>query len=168
MPIDLNNLSDDVLSYCNDRLYTFIEENLGVDEMMLIKMQSINNVRTLINVPDIMAFLCFNSKEIIELKSRICFIDEDNKRFMVKAGIKTNIDSLISALKAKIKKQTKRTKTFNSSTQLNSDQSNTFASSISNLASIDSQLAPVFSTAPKKIHHIITYIKFPIILKNFV
>ena len=149
MPIDLNNLSDDVLSYCNDRLYTFIEENLGVDEMMLIKMQSINNVRTLINVPDIMAFLCFNSKEIIELKSRICFIDEDNKRFMVKAGIKTNIDSLISALKAKIKKQTKRTKTFNSSTQLNSDQSNTFASSISNLASIDPQLAPVFSTTPK-------------------
>ena len=60
MPIDLNNLSDDVLSYCNDRLYTFIEENLGVDEMMLIKMQSINNVRTLKNVSDIMAFLCFN------------------------------------------------------------------------------------------------------------
>ena len=73
MLIDLNNLSDDVLSYCNDRLYTFIEENLGVDEMMLIKMQSINNVRTLINVPDIMALLCFNSKEIIEFKSRICF-----------------------------------------------------------------------------------------------
>ena len=104
MPFDLNNLSDDVLSYCNDRLYTFIEENLGVNETMLIKMQSINNVRTLINVPDIMAFLCLNSKEIIELKSRICFIDEDNKRFMVKAGIKTNIDSLISALKEKRKK----------------------------------------------------------------
>ena len=57
-------------------------------------------------------FYALISKEIIELKSRICFIDEDNKRFMVKAGIKTNIDSLISALKAKIKKQTKRTKKF--------------------------------------------------------
>ncbi|CAF4276193.1 unnamed protein product, partial [Rotaria sordida] len=76
MSIDLNNLPDDVLSYCNNRLYALIEENLGIDEMMVIKIQSINNVRTLLNIPDIMAFLSFNSKEIIELKRRICFIEE--------------------------------------------------------------------------------------------
>jgi hypothetical protein len=89
MPIDLSNISDDVLSYSNDHLYTFIEESLGTDEMMLIKIQSINNVRALLNVPDLMAFLSFNSKEIVALKQRICFIDEDNERFMVKAGIST-------------------------------------------------------------------------------
>ncbi|CAF4870296.1 unnamed protein product [Rotaria sp. Silwood2] len=112
MSIDLNNLSDDLLSYRNDRLYTFIEENVGIDEMMIIKMQSINNVRILINVPDIMAFLSFNSKEIIEIKSRICFIDEDNKRFMVKAGIQINLDNLISVLKDKRKKTNKTNKNF--------------------------------------------------------
>ncbi|CAF4395395.1 unnamed protein product [Rotaria sp. Silwood2] len=153
MSIDLNNLSDGVLSYCNDRLYKFIEENLGIDEMMVIKMQSINSVRTLINVPDIIAFLSFNSKEIIELKSRICFIDEDNKRFMVKAGIQTNIDNLISVLKDKRKKQTKRRKTSKlssqSSIQLNGDLFNASASNMSNSASIDSQLTLVFSTTPK-------------------
>jgi hypothetical protein len=153
MFIDFNNLSDDVLSYCNDRLYTFIEENLGINEMMIIKMQCINNVRTLIDVPDIMGFLSFNSKEIIELKRHICFIDEDTKRFMVKAGIQANISNFISALKEKRKKQTKRIKacksSSQSSTQLNSDQPNASASNMSNLASTDSQLTPVFSTAPK-------------------
>ncbi|CAF3017336.1 unnamed protein product [Rotaria sp. Silwood2] len=136
MSIDLNNLSDDLLSYRNDRLYTFIEENVGIDEMMIIKMQSINNVRILINVPDIMAFLSFNSKEIIEIKSRICFIDEDNKRFMIKE-----------------KKQTKRIKTSKSSSQssikLNGDLFNASASNMSNLASIDSQSTLVFSTTPQ-------------------
>ncbi len=156
MPIDLSNLSDDVLSYSNDRLHTFIEESLGTDEMMLIKIQSINNVRALLNVPDLMAFLSFNSKEVVALKQRICFIDEDNKRFMIKAGIKTNIDDLVLALKEKKKKETKQKRTYKSSstslqssTQLNGDQSNASQLNASNLTSINSQLTQVFSTTPK-------------------
>jgi hypothetical protein len=113
MSIDLSNISDDVLSYSNDHLYTFIEESLGTDEMMLIKIQSINNVRALLNVPDLMGFLSFNSKEIVALKQRICFIDEDNERFMVKAGIKTNIDDLVLALKEKKKNKQNKTKLIN-------------------------------------------------------
>ncbi|CAF4035091.1 unnamed protein product [Rotaria magnacalcarata] len=146
MPVDLNNLPDDILSYRNNCLYKFIEENFGTDEMMLIKMQSINNISTLITVPDIMAFLNFNCKEIIELKNRICFIGDDNNQFMVKSGIQTNINNLISALKEKRKKQMKRTKpskpSSQSSTQLDSDQSNTSSLNISNLTSTDSQLTP--------------------------
>lgn len=149
MSTDINNLSDDVLSYCNDRLYKFIEENLGINEMMVIKMQCINNVGALINVPDIMTFLSFNSKEIIELKSHICFIDDDDStQFIVKAGIQTNIDNLISVLKNKRKKQMKRMKTSRSSSQLSiqlhDDVPDAFASNMSNLATTDSQLALVF------------------------
>jgi hypothetical protein len=160
MPVDLNNLPDDILSYRNNCLYKFIEENFGTDEMMLIKMQSINNISTLITVPDIMAFLNFNCKEIIELKNRICFIDDDNNQFMVKAGIQTNINNLISALKEKRKKQMKRIKpsktSSQSSTQLDSDQSNTPSLNISNLTSTDSQLTPAIATTPK-IHSLDDY-----------
>ncbi|UJR29459.1 hypothetical protein I4U23_010671 [Adineta vaga] len=156
MPIDLSKLPDDVLSYTNDRLYTFIEETLGLDEMMVIKIQSINNVRALMNVPDIMAFFSFNSKEIIALKKRVCFVDEDNNLFLVKAGIKTNIENLVSSLRKKKNKETKRTKnhkpsstSLQTSTQSNNDQSILSTSNVSDLTSINSQLTPLISTTPK-------------------
>jgi hypothetical protein len=150
MTIDLNNLSDEVLFYSNDQFYKFIEENIGVDEMMLIKLQSIKSSRTLINVPDVLAILSFKCKEIVELKNRICFIDEDDdKNFVVKSGIKTNIIDLITALKEKNNKHIKRKKNSKSSSpKLNDLQSNTSSSNVSSLDSNESQLTPVLSTAP--------------------
>jgi len=155
MPIDLNNLSDEVLFYSNDQFYTFIEECLGVDEMKLIKLQSIKNSKTLISVPDVLTILSFKCKEMIELKSRLCFIDDDNAdNFVVKSGIKTSIDNLITALKEKNCKHTKRTKNFKSSSSLSNLgdlQSNTSLSSTSNCNSNEPQSTPVVSTAPQSI-----------------
>lgn len=78
---------------------------------------------------------------------------------MVKVGIQTNINNLISALKEKRKKQMKRTKpskpSSQSSSQLDSDQSNTSSLNISNLTT-DSQLTPVIATTPK-IHSLNDY-----------
>ena len=51
MALNLNSLPDEVLFYSNEQFYKFIEDYLGVDEMNLLKIQSIKNVRTLLKVP---------------------------------------------------------------------------------------------------------------------
>lgn len=102
MIIDLHDLPDDVLSYSDDQFYNFIKNCLGIDEMMLLKLQSIKNIRTLLNVPDVFAILHLRCKELPALKSSICFVDEDNDRnVIVKSGIKAGIDDLIGVLKEK-------------------------------------------------------------------
>ncbi|CAF1521410.1 unnamed protein product [Adineta steineri] len=76
---------------------------------------------------------------------------------MFKAGIKTNIDDLVLALKGKKRKeQNKKKRTYKTSstslqfsTQLNDDQSNASTLNISNLTMINSELTPIFSTAAK-------------------
>ena len=55
--MNLNNLPHEVLFYSNDQFYQFIENCLGVDEMNLLKVQSIKNIRTLIKIPDIFSAL---------------------------------------------------------------------------------------------------------------
>ncbi|CAM4815916.1 unnamed protein product [Rotaria magnacalcarata] len=94
MNIDLNNLPDEVLFYSNEQFYNFIEQCLGHDEMELIKLQSIKNIRTLINVPDVLGVLNIKCKELVELKNRICFTNEDSHQFIVKPGIKAGIDDM--------------------------------------------------------------------------
>jgi hypothetical protein len=163
MTIDLHSLSDEILSYSDDRFYSFIEESLGFDEMTLIKMQCIRNSRTLLNVPNVMSFLQFKSKEISELKHRICFVDDnDDKKFIVKAGIKAGIDYLISTLQEKRDKSKKQRRQPKASrmplaplTPLHDDQSNTSVLSTSSLVPLGSQPTSVSSTAsnPHPLHH---------------
>lgn len=116
MAMDLSSLPDEVLFYSNDQFFKFIENYLGVDEMNLLKLQSIKNIRTLINVPDIFSVLSMKCKELLDLKNRLCFIDDDNNNFIIKAGIKTSFDDLIIKLKEKNNKYLKRRRNSKSST----------------------------------------------------
>lgn len=153
MAIDLDNLSDEVLFYSHDQFYNFIEEYLGVDEMKLIKLQSIKSSKTLINVPDVLAILSFKCREMTDLKHRLCFIDDDNpENFVVKSGIKTGITDLIKALKEKNLKHAKRKKYSKSSSTLSSVPSSNadqISSNTSKCNSIELQPTPVVSTAPQ-------------------
>ena len=134
MTIDLNNLPDEVLFYSNDQFYKFIEDCLGVDEMKLLKLQSIKNVRTLLNVPDVFAIFSINCKELADLKNTICFIDDDDaKNIIVKSGIKAGIDYLMAALKEKNNKYIKRKK--------NSKPSPSSLSSITNHSNANTPLS---------------------------
>ncbi|CAM4788102.1 unnamed protein product [Rotaria magnacalcarata] len=154
MNINLNNLPDEVLFYSNEKFYDFIEQCLGVDEMMLIKLQSIKNIRTLINVPDVLAVLNVKCKELVNLKNRICFIDEDNNDFIVKPGIKAGVADLIEVLKDKNYKYIKRIKGSKSSTsciktnnsQLNASLSNTLSSDFT--SSISTSTTTTTMTTP--------------------
>ncbi|CAF1363449.1 unnamed protein product [Rotaria sordida] len=154
MNIDLNNLPDEVLFYSNDQFYKFIEDCLGVDEMKLLKLQSIKNIRTLLNVPDVFAIFSINCKELADLKNNICFIDDDNdKNAIVKSGIKAGIDYLITILKEKNNKYIKRKKNSKPSPSLlssttNRSNSNTPLSNTSVSDFIDSSLTSTPTATP--------------------
>ncbi|CAF2071904.1 unnamed protein product [Rotaria magnacalcarata] len=138
MNIDLNNLPDEVLFYSNEQFYNFIEQCLGHDEMMLIKLQSIKNIRTLINVPDVLGVLNIKCKELVELKNRICFTDEDSHQFIVKPGIKEGIDDMVEVLKDKNHRYIKRTKGLKSSSLSTKTSYSQLNASVSNTPSLNS------------------------------
>ena len=117
MASDLNNLSDEVLYYSNDRFYQFIEDCLGFDEMTILKAQAIKTTRALINVPDVLAVLDLKCRELLDIKKRLCFITDDNE-FVVKPGIKAGIDDLIFLLKEKTNERLKKVKRMNVSSQI--------------------------------------------------
>jgi hypothetical protein len=154
MTIDLNNLPDEVLFYSNDQFYNFIENCLGTDEMELLKLQSIKNIRTLLNVPDVFAIFTVNCKEIIDLKNSICFIDDkNNSNIIIKSGIKAGVDDLITTLKEKNNKYIKRIKHSTSSSSslsstTNHPNSNAFLSNTSVSDYVDSSLTSTPATAP--------------------
>ncbi|CAF4556162.1 unnamed protein product [Rotaria sp. Silwood2] len=151
--IDLNNLPDEVLFYSNDQFYKFIEDCLGVDEMNLLKIQSIKNIGILLNVPDVFAILSVNCKELVDLRNSICFVDEDNNNIIIKSGIKAGMNSVITTLQEKNSKYIKQTKNSKSSSSLslsyttNHLHSSTSLSSALISDSIDSSLTSTPTTA---------------------
>ncbi|CAM2722121.1 unnamed protein product [Rotaria socialis] len=147
--MNLNTLPGEVLFYSNDQFYQFIENCLGVDQMNLLKVQSIKNIRTLIKIPDIFSALTIKCKELADLKSRLCFVDEDNNSIIIKVGVKMDFDNLIAILKEKdykYLKGTKKSKSSSSSTT-NSLVSNTFVLNTNNSNIIDSPLISIPTTA---------------------
>lgn len=108
--MDLNNLPDEIIFYTNEQFYKLIENCIGVNEMELLKIQAIRSSRTLLKVPDIFSILSINCKEIVSLKNNLCFVDEDNKTLVIKAGVKADFDDLISILQEKNSKHLKATK----------------------------------------------------------
>ncbi|CAF1136442.1 unnamed protein product [Adineta steineri] len=158
MSIDLNDLPDETLFLANDEFYEFIKTCLGDDEMLLFKIQSIKNIRALLNVPDVFAVVNIKCKELVDIQDRICFIDENNNnKFIVKAGVKGGVDDLLVALKEKTTeyiKRTKRSKT--SSRSSNKNHSSTFKLSLnqSNLNSSNSTLVQATNNSALNAHSI--------------
>ncbi|CAF2961994.1 unnamed protein product [Rotaria sp. Silwood2] len=148
--MNLNNLPDEVLFYSNDKFDQFIESCLGLDEMNLLKIQSIKNNRTLIKVPDIFSVLSIKCKELADLKDRLCFIDEDNNNIIIKTGVKMGFDDLIAVLKeknCKYIKKTKKSKFSSSSSTTNSSISNTSSLNTTDSNITDSSLISTPTTA---------------------
>ncbi|UJR34757.1 hypothetical protein I4U23_027535 [Adineta vaga] len=102
--------------------------------MLLLQIQSIKNIRTLLNAPDVLAVINIKCKELTNIKNRICFINENNNnQFVVKAGIK-------GALAYSSKNHTSTASSMLNSSNLNSSISAmtpTTANSTANTNSID-------------------------------
>ena len=61
-------------------------------------MQRIKNVRILLQILDVFSFFQINNKDILKLKKQACFIDDDSS-YIVRPGIRSNIEQFIELLK---------------------------------------------------------------------
>ena len=98
--VDINSstLPEDVSSYSDNAFYEFVEKYAGKIESEIFQVQCIRNVRTLLRVPDTLSFFDLQCGETRDLKGRACFV-ADNGQYVVKAGIRFNIEQLIDLLK---------------------------------------------------------------------
>ncbi len=104
---------ENISSYSDDVFYKFVKEFLGVIEGEILEIQRIKNVRILLQVPDVFSFFQMNSKDILKLKERACFLTDD-LRYVVRPGIKSNIEQFIETLR-KYYKSTSNSVSFISS-----------------------------------------------------
>ncbi|CAF2945704.1 unnamed protein product [Rotaria sp. Silwood2] len=89
---------ENISSYSDDIFYKFVREFVGVIESEILEIRRIKNVRILLQVPDVFLFFQINSKDILKLKEKACFVTDD-LQFIVRPGIKSNIEQFIEALK---------------------------------------------------------------------
>ena len=131
MIVDMNNLSDEVLLYSHDQFYQFVEDCLGHDEMILIKLQAIKSTRALLHVSNVLAVLDLNCPELTDLKRRTCFL-VDNSNTVLKAGIKAGIEDFVATLRAKNMEYIQRSKRLKKASEFLQAKANASISSSAN------------------------------------
>ena len=70
---EILTLPDDLWSYSDDVFYDFVKEYVGEIEAEILKIQRIQNVQTLLQVPDVFSFFQINCKETYDLKKKRLF-----------------------------------------------------------------------------------------------
>ncbi|CAF1489022.1 unnamed protein product [Rotaria sp. Silwood1] len=91
--IDTNVLPPDVLSLMDNQFYDFIRELTSSNEAEILKLQHINNVNAFLLTKNPLELLELNSSDVQDIRKRICF-ELENKTFVVKPGIKSNLQYL--------------------------------------------------------------------------
>ncbi|CAF1023761.1 unnamed protein product [Didymodactylos carnosus] len=105
--LDLYNLQDDVLLLNNDEFFNFVRQVCGDVEADILKVQGIHNVRCLLHTPNVLSILDLDCNEVDEIKQNACF-KLNNGEFVIKQGVKGNLEDLAGALKTKNDKYKKR------------------------------------------------------------
>lgn len=119
---DLSIFLDEISSYSGDIFYNFVKKFVGEVEGEILQVQCIKNVQILLHVPDIFLFFQINNKNTTELKQQACFIGDDNQ-FIIRPGIKSNIERFINLLKRHHESKLAGTSsTSSSSTTFNNDK----------------------------------------------
>ncbi|CAF2068100.1 unnamed protein product [Rotaria magnacalcarata] len=95
---DLLPFLDELPTYSDAVFYNFVKNYVGVIEGDIIEIQRIKNVRILLQISDVFSFFQINNKDIFKLKERACFID-DNSNYIVRPGIRSDIEQFIELLK---------------------------------------------------------------------
>jgi hypothetical protein len=95
---DLLPFLDKLPSYTDEVFYNFVKDFVGVIEGEILEIQRIKNVRILLQIPDVFSFFQINNKDILNLKERACFIADDSS-YIVRPGIRSNIEQFIELLK---------------------------------------------------------------------
>ncbi|CAF2002036.1 unnamed protein product [Rotaria magnacalcarata] len=95
---ELLPILDNVSSYSGDAFYKLVKDYVGIVVGEILEIQCIKNIRILLRIPDVFSFFQMNSKDIISLKQRACIIDDDMS-YVIRAGIRSNIEQFIELLK---------------------------------------------------------------------
>ena len=93
LPANLTSLQD-------AEFYHFVKRIVGPVEAELLQVQQINNVNSLLMTADVFEIIQIPSQDLDDIKRKICF-EKDDGSFVIKAGVKGNIDYLIELLRAK-------------------------------------------------------------------
>lgn len=102
---DLSQFLDKLPSYTDDVFYSFVKDFVGIVEGEILEIQRIKNVRILLKTPDVFSFFQINNQHILSLKERACFIADDSS-YIVRPGIKCNLEQFIELLKSHYKSTT--------------------------------------------------------------
>ena len=100
---DLYNLKDDVLFISNNSFYEFVKEVCGEAESDILRIQGIRNARLLIRSTNLLDTLKLDCDEVNAIKTYAGFRCNSGE-FIVKQGVKLNLDNLVDALKEKHEK----------------------------------------------------------------
>ncbi|CAF3788942.1 unnamed protein product [Rotaria sp. Silwood1] len=134
---ELSTLLDDLWLYSDDVFYDFVKKFVGQIEGEILEIQHIKNVRILLQIPDIFSFFQINCKEAYDLKKKACFIDDD-MNFIVREGIKCNIEQFVDLLKRHYQSRLTNTNTIFSRTTT-SIEKNKSSQCICDLINIDGE-----------------------------
>ncbi|CAF2958689.1 unnamed protein product [Rotaria sp. Silwood2] len=91
--IDTNVLPPDVLSLMDNQFYDLIRELTSSHEAEILKLQHINNINAFLLTKNPLELLELNSPDVEDIKKRTCF-ELANKTFVVKPGVKSNLQYL--------------------------------------------------------------------------
>ncbi|CAF1178531.1 unnamed protein product [Rotaria sordida] len=91
--VDTKVVLFDVFTYQDDDFYNLISQLAGPDEAALLKIQGIRTVNAFLRIPNIFDVFNINVKEVNDIKTKTCFILENNN-YIVKSGIKGSIEYL--------------------------------------------------------------------------
>ena len=89
--VDTKVVPSDAFTYQDDDFYNLISQLAGPDEAALLKIQGIRKVNAFLRIPNIFDVFNINSKEVNDVKTKTCFILE-NDNYIVKSDIKGSIE----------------------------------------------------------------------------
>lgn len=93
MDRELASFMDKNPSYSGNVFYQFEKYYIGIGGGKILEIQRIKNIRMLLQVPDVFAFLKANCEETLRFKERICFLTDDFE-CVVRPGIRSNLGAI--------------------------------------------------------------------------
>jgi hypothetical protein len=98
--IDTSVLPSNVMSLRDDNFINFVQQEAGDGAAALLEIQGINCVKSLLMTSNVYSIMDVKSKSLDSFKNKYGYLQDDDT-FVIKPGIKGNMDYLIDLLKKK-------------------------------------------------------------------
>ncbi|CAF3881739.1 unnamed protein product [Rotaria sp. Silwood1] len=138
--INTSKLPSNVLTLRDDDFLNFVRQEASEDVADLLQAQSINCTKSLLMTSDVFSAMNIKSKSLDALKKKIGYLQDDDT-YVVKPGVRGNVDYLIDLLQrkciedAKLAKSSKHVQSSSTALSLNrtTEEQSTTATAIFNV-----------------------------------